>query len=676
MAQHPPVMNQTPYLLHGGDYNPEQWLDQEATVWPKDMAFARGARINTLSVGIFSWSKLEPEEDKYDFSWLDRVMDMLAENGIRAVLATPSGARPAWMAEKYPEVLRVDEYGRRHAFGARHNHCLTSPVYREKVEKINTLLAERYKNYPALGLWHVSNEYGGMCYCPLCQARFRQWLKARYGSVDKLNQAWWNSFWSHNYSSFDQILPPSPVGEYTSHGLNLAWRRFTSDQYVDFYRHEIAPLKRVTPDIKCTTNLMHTFEDIDYFSLGRELDVISWDNYPAWTGDARDADVAAYSAFCHDLMRGTGRGKPFLMMESSPSAVNWQKVNRLRPNGLLTLQGLQAVAHGSDSVQYFQFRKGRGSSEKFHGAVVSHDENPQNRVYREVCKVGEALERLSAVTGSAPENRVALVYDWENRWALEHAQFGLAEKGYVETVANHHAALYGLGFGVDVIDQTCPLEGYRLVAGPMTYMLKPGFAQRVERFVRAGGVYVSTYCSGWVNEEDLCFMGGFPGPLRAAAGVWDEETDALDPTQRRTIEWNGRKFEAHGFAAVAHAEGAVALARYADGFYAGELALSVNRLGAGSYYFIAARTGQDFLKEVYALAARDAQVEPVMDNLPHGVYAAERVGEQGRFVFVMNALGEPRALPIRPASFEIVRGDLDGDALRLPPYGVAVLKRA
>lgn len=674
MAQHPPIMRDKPVFLHGGDYNPEQWLSEKTAIWPRDMELAKKAGINTLSVGIFSWAALEPEEGHYTFEWLDEVMDMLAANDIKAVLATPSGARPAWMAQKYPEVLRVTEDRRRNLFGERHNHCLTSPVYRQKVQKMNTLLAERYKDHPALGMWHVSNEYGGECHCPLCQQKFRDWLRARYGTIDALNDAWWNAFWSHRYSSFDQVESPSSLGEHNGHGLNLAWHRFTTEQFCDFYRWEIEPLRRITPDVPCTTNLMSTYPVINYFELGRLLDRSSWDNYPQWTNDMRDADVAAHAAFCHDLMRGVCGGKPFMLMESSPSAVNWQAVNRLRRPGLLMLQSLQAVAHGSDTVQYFQFRKGRGSSEKFHGAVVSHDGSEQNRVYREVCAVGDALSKLAPALGSAPENKIAVLYDWENRWALEDACFGLRmNKGYEQTVRTHHTAFMRAGYGVDVIDETGDLAPYRIVCGPMTYMLRPGFAERVRAFVEQGGTYIATYCSGWVNEEDLCFMGGFPGPLRDVFGLWDEETDALDETQRNRFTWNGKTYDAMDFCAVVHPEGADVLATYEDGFYKGAPALTVHAFGQGRCYYIAARTQEAFLQDLYAHIAGEAGLKPLLADIPYGVLCAERVGAGGRFLFAMNTVPEARTVTL-PRCARLCTGEALEGAVTLPAYGVAAVK--
>jgi len=674
MAQYPPLMKDMPAFLHGGDYNPEQWIKDKDTVWKADMEYARMAGINTLTVGIFSWSMLEPREGEYHFEWLDEVMDMLAENGIKAVLATPSGARPPWMAEKYPEVLRVDAERRRQLFGNRHNHCLSSAVYREKVRRINTLLAERYKHHPALGMWHVSNELDGECHCPLCQEKFRTWLKNRYGDIDTLNDKWWNTFWSHRYDSFAQIESPSPIGETCSHGLKLSWRRFVSDQFCDWYLWETAPLKRITPEVPCTANLMEIFYDINYFDLGRLMDRVSWDNYPRWTHDERDADAASSAAFNHDLMRGVGGGKPFMMMESSPSAVNWQPVNRLRAPGITMLQGLQAVAHGSDSVQYFQFRQSRGSCEKFHGAVISHDQRMDNRAFREVCGVGARLAGLGALTGSAPENKIALVFDWENRWILSDAQFGLnPDKGYEQTVMRHHAALARAGYGIDIIDESCELCGYRLVAGPMTYMLRPGFAKKVRAFVQQGGTYVSTYCSGWTDEEDLCFLGGFPGPLRDVLGIWDEETDALDETQHNHFTWQGKRYETGDFCALVHPEGARALAAYEDHFYRGRPALTENGFGKGRAYYIAARTGGDFLLDFYRWAAKEAGIAPLLAGLPLGVVCTERKGRQGDYLFVMNTVPEERSVSL-PESTDAETGAPLGGAYRLSPYQVLILK--
>lgn len=677
MAKFPPVMKGANGLLYGGDYNPDQWLDMKDTIWKEDMEVAQKAGINTLSVGIFSWSMLEPEDGVYNFEWLDEVMDMLHANGIRAVLATPSGARPAWMAKKYPEVLRVNEQRQKCLFGERHNHCASSPVYREKVRQINTLLAERYKDHPALAMWHVSNEYGGECHCDNCQKRFRAFLKDRYGDIETLNQQWWNAFWAHRYTSFDEIESPAPQGDGTNLSLKLAWRRFCSWQTVDFYLHEIEPLKRITPDIPCTANLMHTYPVINYFDLGKVLDVSSWDNYPRWKGTMEDVHVAEDAAFRHDLMRGVCGRKPFMMMESCPGSVNWHEVNKARRPGTVMLQGLQAIAHGSDTVQYFQFRKGRGQYEKFHAAVIDHVGDRDTRAFREVAQVGQRLKDISCVAGTAPENEVAVVYDWENRWALDASAFGIKDdKQYERTVRQHHTALLRGGFGVDVIDQTIDLSPYKVVTAPMSYMLRGDFADRVREFVKNGGTFVMTYASGYVDEEDLCFLGGFPGPLRDVAGVWAEEGDVLYPGESNKFTYDGRSYNVHEWAELIHPdEDTKVLATFESDFYAGMPALTRHQFGEGTCLYVAGRTSESFLEAFYKKACAKAGVKPIMEQLPYGVGVTERIGDAGeKYVFLLSYLPVEEKVVLEKRYTDVETGESVTGEITLAPRQVRVFK--
>jgi beta-galactosidase len=641
----PPIVAKFPHFLHGGDYNPDQWIKWKDRIWKEDMRLAKLAGINSLSVGIFAWAALEPREGEYHFEWLDEVLGMMAENNMIAVLATPSGARPAWMSQKYPEVLRVNSLRQRNLHGERHNHCLSSPVYREKVRAVNTALAERYREHPALGVWHLSNEYGGECHCPLCQEQFRGWLKNRYGGLEALNEAWWTAFWSHTYTEWSQIESPGPLGETNTHGLNLDWKRFTTEQFVDFYLHETAPLKKITPSVPCTTNLMGTYPGIDYFRLAEVLDIVSWDNYPQWTGTDKDIEIGSRAAFMHDLTRGL-KAKPFMLMESSPSATNWRPVAKLHRPNVHMLQSMQAAAHGSDTVQYFQFRKGRGASEKFHGAVVDHEGSENTRVFRDVAAVGERLKTLDAVIGTGTPSAVAVVYDWNIRWALDDLK-GLLQKNtnYEETVINHYRAFWQLGIPVDIIDSTRSLEGYDLVIAPMLYMLRPGFAEALDGFVKKGGNLVTTYVSGYVNESDLAFTGGFPGPLRNCLGIWAEEIDALYPEDGNSIEWNGKSYRAFDLCELIHAESAEVLGAYGSDFYAGRPSLTVNRYGSGKAYHIAARTGPGFLEDFYAWLAGEAGIKPVLDKpLPKGVTAQVRSDGKTEYLFVMNFSSQKAAV--------------------------------
>ncbi len=472
-------------LLHGGDYNPEQWL-HDPDILEKDIEYLKKAKINEVSLGVFSWSMLEPEEGVFRFQWMEDIINRLYENGISVILATPSGARPKWMADQYPEVLRVDSAGNRAFFGGRHNHCYTSPLYREKVRIMNKKLAENFGNHPGVIVWHISNEYSGECYCPLCQEEFRSWLKDRYGSIEKLNFAWATTFWSHTYNSFDQIEAPSPRGEEGIHGLNVDWRRFVTDRTRDFIIHEIRAIREGGSDKPATINMMYDFKGLNYHKFADIIDIVSWDNYPHWH-KKEEYLTAMDGGMQHDIMRSIQK-KPFLLMESCPSAPNWQAVSKLRKPGIVHAASMQAIAHGADSVLYFQLRQSRGSSEKFHGAVIDHYGGDDTRVFREVTEIGESLEKLRDVAGAGVRAETAVIFDWENRWALEDAM-GPRNEGmfYKEAVEKSYYAFRKLGLNVDMIDMEQELEDYKVVAAPMLYMFRAGFWEKVQRFVEKGG---------------------------------------------------------------------------------------------------------------------------------------------------------------------------------------------
>ena len=664
-----------PELLHGGDYNPEQWMEQKETIWKQDMQYAREAGINTLSIGIFSWAFLEPEDGVYDFSWMDEVMDNLAANGIKAVLATPSGARPAWLAKKYPSVLRMTENRLPNVFGGRHNACYSSPDYERKVTEINTRLAERYKDHPALMMWHVSNEYNNDCHCPRCQERFRDWCKARYGTIDNLNRAWWNSFWSHKYTSFDEIISPSSLGEEENVAHLLAWRRFSSDNLVRFFKTEIEPLRRITPNVPVTANLMGTFTGLDYYALGRAMDISSWDNYPAWVGDERDLEVARISSFKHDLMRGVCDQKPFLMMESSPSSVNWHTINPLRKPGTVLYQGLQAIAHGSDSVQYFQFRAGRGGSEQYHGAVVDRTGTTRTRTFREVAEVGATLKQLKAVAGSETRNQIALLYDWHVRWAVDGAwMLHRHHQKYEETVRDFHIELGRLGYGVDMVDEMSDLSGYKVLIAPMAYIMRPGFGDKLKAFVAGGGTLITTYVTGYVNDELLTYMDADPSPVNEITGMHVDECDALDDRTFGHFHWNGKKYSIKEMAELATPTTAQTLAVYADRFYATQPCFTVNEYGKGRCYYIAVRTDADFLNDALRYMLGEANLKPILPALPEGTWATERYQEDGkRFVFVQNGTHEKKTVTLPKAMKDAVSGKMVYEQVELGELSVTVL---
>jgi beta-galactosidase len=610
-------------------------------------------------------------------------MNKLAENNISAVLATPSGARPAWMSAKYPEVLRVTADRVRNLHGQRHNHCYTSPVYRKKTLEMNKRLAERYKKHPALILWHISNEYGGECHCELCQDAFRSWLKKKYDNdLDKLNKEWWTAFWSHTYTDWTEIESPSQRGESSIHGLNIDWKRFVTYQTVDFMKNEIKPIKEITPNIPVTTNFMGFYPGLNYWKFKDVVDVVSWDNYPEWhLGD--DIDLASYISFTHEMNRSIKR-KPFLLIESTPSNTNWQKHAKLKKPGMHFLSSMQAVANGADSVMYFQWRKGRGAWEKFHGAVVDHAGHEHTRVFEDVTQVGDALKKLDAVTGSVHKPEVAVIYDWENRWAIDDlGGLNRNAKKYLETCHRHYLPFWKMGIPADVINETADISGYKLVIAPMLYMLRNGLADRLEQFVKNGGTLAATFLSGQVNENDLCFLGGFPGPLRKLLGIWSEEIDCLTEKESNGIVFNKSnelkmtgEYKSGDYCEIIHAETAEVLAKYKSDFYKGMPAVTVNYSGNGKAYYIASRNDDKFNYDLYStIAKRIGLKRSLNSDLPEGVTASARYKGKEKFLFLMNFGGKTATVDLKKDIYtDMITERKATGIIRIPSFAVKIFK--
>ena len=632
------INDKFPHFIHGGDYNPEQWINTKE-IWDEDMRLMNLANCNEMSVGIFSWATLEPEEGVFDFSFLDEIIDKIYAAGGRVILATPSGARPRWLAEKYPEVLRTNKDGTKNKYGARHNHCYTAPVYREKVAIINKKLAERYGKHPAVIAWHISNEYGGRCYCSLCEAEFRKFVAKRYhNDINELNTQWWSTFWSHNYRSFDDVEFPTPLGEQSIHGLNLDFKRFASYQTTDFMKNEIAAIKAVCPDLPVTTNMMGTYDGLNYWELGEEIDVASWDSYPKWHSPTHDYHVV-HAAFCHDFYRSL-KGRSHLLMESAPGLVNWHEYNKLKRPGADRANGLMAIAHGSDSVQYFQWRKGRGSSEKFHGAVVDHVGHENTRVFNAVKETGATLKAIDEICGTGVVSKVAIVFDWENRWALDDAQgFQRTDKKYGSVVQSYYREFWDRGISVDFTNLHRDLSSYDLVIIPMQYMIDEESINNIEAYVRNGGTVYATYMLGMVNENDLCYLGGFPAKnLKDVFGIWNEEIDTLYPGETVAVKGaDGKGYTAVDNCELIHARGAEVLATYESEFYAGRPAATVNKYGKGRAFYQAFRDNGDFfMVTLHKLVSELGLPEAIPTPLPPMVTAHIREDGENKYLFVEN----------------------------------------
>jgi beta-galactosidase len=640
-------------ILYGADYNPDQWRGQER-VLEEDIELMKKAGVTSASIGIFSWTALEPQPGVYAFDWLDTVMDRFAKAGMKVFLATPSGSKPMWLSEMHIEVRRVGLDGRREPSGGRHNHCPTSPVYREAVRRINRALALRYGSHPALGLWHVGNELSGDCHCELCRGAFHDWLRQHYGSLDDLNSAWWTAFWNHTFTDWSQI----PTHDRSIDGLVLDWKRFVNDQHVSFLQNEMAPLRELTPEIPCTTNFMGTHPTNNYWPWAQKVDCISNDLYPLHDDREDSWKKSMASDFIHSLMRGMANGDPWILMECSPSSVNWGKVNKLKRPRVHLQEVLQAVANGADVIHYFQWRKGRGGSEKFHGAVVDHEGSSHTRVFQECAEVGKTLEKLAPLVGVRPERApVAMVYDWESRWALAASAGPKApEDGdlYTRTCMEHFRALRSAGVEVDIVPVEADLAGYLAVVTPALYLMEPETARRLAAYVEYGGNWVATYLTGYVDRHNRCWGGGFPGPnLRELFGLWNEEVDYLyddeDVLVRGCTDGLSGDMRATDVVERLHAEGAVPMATLDSDFYAGSPIILRNQYKKGGTFYVGARLDEDSLLSFYRALASQL-VWPRMD-LPLGVVRKTRLGWDGPVDFLFNYTKQEVAVEIGDESF-------------------------
>lgn len=659
-------------MLYGGDYNPNQWPKE---VWKEDMRILKDARINSATINVFSWAKIQPSEERYDFEELDEIVDMLGREDYDIVLATSTGALPAWMVTHYPETARTDYEGRHHKFGQRHNACPNSPVYQKYAERLAEKLAERYGNRKHVACWHINNEYGGECYCENCEKAFRVWLRKKYKTLDALNKAWNTEFWGHTLYDWNEIVLPNALGEGMGDGktafagISIDYCRFNSDSLLENFKMERDAIRRFDPETPVTTNLMGTYKGLDYFKWAKEMDVVSWDNYPSYN------TPWSQTAMCHDLMRGLKKA-PFMLMEQTPSQQNWQPYNSLKRPGQMRAQSYQTVAHGADTIQFFQLRRSAGACEKFHGAVIAHSGSEETRVFREVRQLGEELEKLGdTLLGAENAADVGILFDWDNYWALEYTSGPSADLKYVDQIHHVYRYFYEKNIAVDMVPCDGDFGRYKVLAAPVLYMVKEGVKEALEAFVQNGGILITTYMSGIVDQSDNVHLGGYPGPLRKLAGVWVEEIDALAPEQSNTVLFaDGEKAESRLLCDLMHLEGAECIGTYGCDFYAGSPAVTRHAFGAGKTYYIGTMLEKTGLAKVLDLAVEDAGVKAVTDEKT-GLEIVCRQKNGSRFYFIINFQEEALVIPeCFAGKEELLEGKPIEKGEKLPRFGVKLVR--
>jgi beta-galactosidase len=665
-----------PHMYYGGDYNPEQWPEE---VWLDDMKLMKQAGVNLVSIGIFSWALLQPGPDKYDFAWLDRLMGLLADNGIYADLATATASPPAWMATLFPDSLPVDENGARYSHGSRQHYCPNSEVYRAYSVKLASKLAERYSKHPALAMWHINNEYAchiSRCYCDSCTASFRRWLEERYGTLDELNARWGTNFWSQKYYSWSEIALPRKTPTYANPGQQLDYARFMSDSLLECYLGEYRTLKEATPELPIMTNFMGFFKPLDYFKWAPYMDVVTWDSYPEPLGG-----IPVNAVMAHDLMRSLKGGQPFVLMEQVTSQVNWRQHNPLKRPGVMRLWSYQAVAHGGDGVMFFQWRAAKAGAEKYHGAMVTHTGDANSRIYREVEQLGQELKKLDAIVDARIEAKVAILFDWNNWWALELDSKPSQDVRYIEQVQQYYTALYERNIAVDFVHPTSDFSKYTLVAAPILYMVEPGVTESLERYVDGGGTLLSTFFSGIVDENDRIHLGGYPAPLRKLLGICVEEFDPMVPGQQNTVVVASGapiatgEYSCNLWADIIRLEGASALATFGQDFYAGSPAVTVNQFGQGKAYYVGTQGVAAFTSALVESVLKELSLEPPL-QVPQGVEVTEREANGKRYLFVLNHLEDQISIQLGHGTYvDLISGEQYERELSLAPNGVVVLQQ-
>jgi beta-galactosidase len=658
-----------PRLAFGGDYNPEQW---PLAVQEEDVALMREAGVDLATVGVFSWALLQPGPDRWEFGWLDDVIERLHAGGVRVDLATATASPPPWLTRRHPEMLPVTADGTVLWPGSRQAFCPSSPVYREHALELCGRLADRYGGHEAVVMWHVGNELGchnARCYCDVSAAAFRDWLAQRYeGDVDRLNAAWGTAFWSQRYGDFEEVLPPRSAPAFVNPTQQLDFRRFCSDQLLDNFVAERDLLHERSPGVPVTTNfmVMPHVSDMDYLQWGREVDVVSNDHYLA----AEEPHPERGLAFCGDLTRGTARGAPWLLMEQSSSAVNWQPRNIAKTPGQLLRTSLGHVAHGADGVLFFQWRASRAGAEKYHSALVPHA-GTDTRLWREVRELSAALDAIEEVAGSGADNQVALLFDWEAWWGCELDSHPSVDVSYWDRALDAHRSLTAAGVGVDVVHPESDLSHYRVVVVPTLYLVSDEAVASVAAAAAGGAHVVVTYFSGIVDEHDHVRLGGYPGAFRELLGVRVEEFLPLRRDESVSLDDGSG---ADVWTEHLHLAGAESVATYVDGPAAGMPAVTRNRAGAGAAWYVATRlepAATDRLLDrvlaeagVRTLGGRDADLERV-----------RRVADDGRsWLFALNHGPEPRQ--VAATGTELLSGEHVRGRVEVPAGRVVVVREA
>jgi len=680
-----------PKIIFGGDYFPEQWPEE---IWKEDIRLMKQANVNMVSIGIFAWALLQPDEDTFTFGWLDKIMDMLADNDIDVCLGTSTAAQPTWLTQKYDDILFVRESGEQVACGSRQTYCVNSPAYKKAIGRLAKEMALHYKGHKALKLWHINNEYANknsMCFCKNCEKGFQKWLKKKYKTLDNLNRCWGTVFWSEKYFDWEQINAPRASAGGRNATKLLDYKRFLSESFFGLYMEECRVIRQITPDIPVTTNFEGDWSKFDHWLFKDDLDVVSWNCYP----NPNDCSSRKWAALRHSMMRSL-LGKPFMLMEQAPSQVDWYPINISKRPGMMRLWSYQAIAHGSDSVMFFQWRASKKGAEKYHSGMVPHY-GAESRVFGEICALGDELKKVKDIVGSTINAEVAILIDDDSWWTIDNP-YGSGSKSldnevfwaangqpfpsvlvsYFGELEYYFNAFYNLNVPVDVIGVNYDFSKYKVVVAPILHMIKPGFKESVKEFVGNGGTFITTYLTGFIDENVGVFPGGYPGPLKDVLGIEVEEYDPLPLGGKNVIkiaaELDGfrKEYGCSVWCDVAHTTTAKTLAVFGKDYYSGSPCFTENQFGSGRAYYLATRPDEGFMRDFAGKVLADKDIKA--PQLPEGVELVTRSNSRKSFDFYLNHDNAETEVKLPEGRYEdLLTGSFFEGTIKLDKYGVAIL---
>ena len=663
-------------MYFGADYYPEHWPRER---WPIDAKMMREANLNVVRLAEFSWAKLEPVEGNYDFSWLDEAIDVLSKEGIKVVLGTPTATPPKWLADKYPDIFQQDKTGKPRGFGSRRHYCYNNPNYRTLSKKIVSLVAEHYKDSPNVVAWQIDNEFGCQdttyCYCPHCLEAFRLWLKNKYCAIEALNSEWGTVFWSQTYGDWNELILPGYTVCETSDtrnsghnpGLLLDFCRFSSDLAAAYQRLQIDEIRKFSNQ-PVTHNFMGHFPDIDYFNLGKDLDFVSWDNYPnmQW-------GVPTYKevAMAHDLMRGC-KGKNFWVMEQQSGPCGWSVLGDTPKPGQLRLWTYQSAAHGADAILYFRWRACTFGAEEYWYGILDHDAVPRRR-YREVQQTGAELKKLSGlIAGSKVVTDTAIIKSYDNLWSHRFQPHN-SKFDYGALLQSYYNALASTNINTDVTGIGSDISKYRLVFMPAFNLMNEDIKAKVESYVRNGGNLVLTFRSGTRTWNNSMTVKTLPGDFMELAGVEIEEFDSINGDRRVKVSTAYGGGSASIWCDVLKPVSAGAIGTYASDYYSGKPSITINSYGKGKVYYIGCDLDQDCLNRLVSEIASESGVFPVIAEPVDGVEAVRKEKDGREYLVLLNHNGSAVTIDLHGRYTELITGNNIDRLLSLPPYGVAFL---